>query len=160
ILFQHKGRPVRTNGLAFFVRLISQPSRPPKPGIQVYADMILRLKDAQKNPSALEAREHANPEHDAGSRAPLALKSRRLQAQSPGRASKSRACGSLPGQRRRARSKKRLPGRWQVTIRLARTPCTSAPHRVLLQPPTLRVMTAGRSIRSAWLLVGGTSGSC
>jgi hypothetical protein len=32
------------------------------------------------------------------------------------------------------------------------------PHNVRLQPPTLRVMTAGRSNCAAWWLVRGTSG--
>src|SRR5262245_37092942 len=41
---------------------------------------------------------------------------------------------------RRAMSRKRWPWRLQVTIKLARMPCTSAPCRVLLQPPTDRPM--------------------
>ena len=70
------------------------------------------------------------------------------------------ACGSLLCHSFRARSRKRLPWRWHVTMTLDKMLWTKAPSRFLLQPPTLRVITAARSICSAWLFVGCTSGSC
>ena len=46
---------------------------------------------------------------------------------------------------RRARSRKRRPCWCTLTIRLASTAGTHAPNSVLLQPPTLRLITAGRT---------------
>ena len=55
-----------------------------------------------------------------------------------GRFSSVIACGWLFRHSCRAKSRKRLPWRWQLTMMLAKMLWTRAPMRFLLQPPTLR----------------------
>src|ERR1700740_2594129 len=59
------------------------------------------------------------------------------------------ACGSSVLHNWRATSRNLCPCCLQVTMMLAKILCTNAPNSVLLQPPIFRVITAGRSIRSA-----------
>src|SRR5207245_8482770 len=53
------------------------------------------------------------------------------------------ACGSPACHSRRARSRNWRPCWWHVTMMLASTSCVNDPSKVLLQPPILRLITAG-----------------
>src|SRR5262249_47876427 len=80
--------------------------------VQGFAGLIVRSKGAQRSTSPHLKRGCSRrdaKEDDEGSLASWAERPQELPAQPPGKASKSIACGSLRCQRRRARSRKRLP---------------------------------------------------